>query len=124
MKIRDIYKKIKHDKKIIRSPHYHFNYVFKYGTTKYLTDDEKEELDELREEKEIHIWDLDEEQLKKLRSEICVGSCYVSDYANSFEIDPNEVCNYSEGYLSFIEEVGREDTQEEFAEYCMGIEAA
>lgn len=44
MKIRDIYKKIKHDKKIIRSPHYHFNYVFKYGTTKYLTDDEKEEM--------------------------------------------------------------------------------
>ena len=89
-----------------------------------LTDDEKEELDELREEKEIHIWDLDREQLKKLRSEICVGSIYTSDYANSFEIDPNEVCNYSEGYLSFIEEVGREDTQEEFAEYCMGVEVA
>ena len=86
-----------------------------------LTDDEKEELDELREEKEIHIWDLDREQLKKLRSEICVGSCYLSDYANSFEIDPHEVCNYSEGYLSFIEEVGYEDTQEEFAEYCMDI---
>ena len=89
-----------------------------------LTDDEKEELDELREEKEIHIWDLDREQLMQLRSEICVGSCYVSDYANSFEIDPNEVCNYSEGYLSFIEEVGYEDTQEEFAEYCMGVEVA
>ena len=86
-----------------------------------LTDDEKEELDELREEKEIHIWDLDREQLKKLRSEICVGSCYLSDYANSFEIDPNEVCSYSDGYLSFIEEVGYEDTQEEFAEYCMDI---
>lgn len=89
-----------------------------------LTDDEKEELDELREEKEIHIWDLDREQLMQLRSEICVGSCYVSDYANSFEIDSHEVCSYSEGYLSFIEECGYEDTQEEFAEYCMGIEAA
>ena len=88
-----------------------------------LTDDEKEELDELRKEKEIHIWDLDEEQLKKLRSEICVGSCYVSDYANSFEIDPNEVCNYSEGYLSFIGFYGYEDTQEEFAEYCMDVAA-
>lgn len=86
-----------------------------------LTDDEKEELDELREEKEIHICDLDREQLKKLRSEICVGSCYLSDYANSFEIDQNEVCSYSDGYLSFIEEVGYEDTQEEFAEYCMDI---
>ena len=86
-----------------------------------LTEYEREELDLLREEKEIHIWDLDREQLKKLRSEICVGSCYLSDYANSFEIDPNEVCSYSDGYLSFIEEVGYEDTQEEFAEYCMDI---
>ena len=89
-----------------------------------LTEYEKEELDELRKEKEIHIWDLDREQLKKLRSEISVGSIYTSDYANSFEIDPHEVYNYSEGYLSFIEEVGYEDTQEEFAEYCMGVEVA
>lgn len=88
-----------------------------------LTDDEKEELDELREEKEIHIWDLDEEQLKKLRSEICVGSLYFSDYENSFEIDSDEVYNYSEGYLSFLEECGYEDTPEEFAVYCMSVEA-
>ena len=64
-----------------------------------LTETEKEELDLLREEKDLHIWDLDEEQLKKLRSEISVGSVYLSDYNNSFEIDPNEVYNYSEGYL-------------------------
>lgn len=89
-----------------------------------LTEYEREELDLLREEKEIHIWDLDEEQLKKLRSEICVGSCYGSDYKNSFEIDSNEVYNYSEGYLSFIEECGYEDTPEEFAEYCMSVEVA
>ena len=88
-----------------------------------LTDDEKEELDELREEKEIHIWDLDEEQLKKLRSEICVGSCYGSDYENSFDIDTEEVYNISEGYLSFIGFYGYEDTQEEFAEYCMDVAA-
>ena len=60
-----------------------------------LTETEKEELDLLREEKDLHIWDLDEEQLKKLRSEISVGSVYLSDYNNSFEIDPNEVYNYS-----------------------------
>ena len=89
-----------------------------------LTDDEKEELDELRKEKEIHIWDLDEEQLKKLRSEICVGSCYGSDYENSFDIDTEEIYNISEDYLSFIEECGDEDTPKEFAEYCMSIEAA
>ena len=89
-----------------------------------LTDDEKEELDELREEKEIHIWDLDREQLMQLRSEICVGSCYGSDYENSFDIDTEEIYSISEGYLSFIEEHGYEDTQEEFAEYCMDTVAA
>ena len=89
-----------------------------------LTDDEKEELDLLREEKEIHIWDLNEEQLKQLRSEICVGSIFLASYANSFEIDSKEVSNYADGYQEFIEECGYEDTPEEFANYCMGIEAA
>lgn len=88
-----------------------------------LTEYEKEELDELREEKEIHICDLDEEQIKKLRSEICVGSCYGSDYENSFDIDTEEVYNISEGYLSFIGFYGYEDTDEEFAEYCMDVAA-
>lgn len=74
-------------------------------------------------EKEIHIWDLDEEQLKKLRSEICVGSCYSSDYENSFDIDTEEIYSISEGYLSFIRFYGYEDTQEEFTEYCMNVAA-
>lgn len=86
-----------------------------------LTETEKEELDLLREEKDLHIWDLDEEQLKKLRSEICVGSVYLSDYNNSFEIDPNEVYNYSEGYLEEVDEYYGNDTPEHFAEYCMGV---
>lgn len=87
-----------------------------------LTDVEKEELDLLREEKDLHIWDLDEEQLKKLRSEISVGSIYLSDYNNSFEIAPNEVYNYSEGYLEEVDEYYGNDTPEHFAEYCMGVE--
>lgn len=89
-----------------------------------LTETEKEELDLSREEKDLHIWDLDEEQLKKLRSEISVGSVYLSDYNNSFEIDPNEVYNYSEGYLVELDEDYEKDTPEHFAEYCMGIEVA
>ena len=87
-----------------------------------LTNDEKEELELLREEKEIHIWDLDREQLMQLRSEICAGSCWIYDFKNSFEIDVHEVSNYVDGYLDFIEDAGREDTPEEFAEYFMGIE--
>lgn len=89
-----------------------------------LTETEEEELDLLREEKEIHIWDLDEEQLKKLRSEICVGSVFLASYTNSFEIDSQEVSNYADGYQEFLEECGYEDTPEEFANYCMSIEVA
>lgn len=84
-----------------------------------LTDVEQESINLLREEKEMHIWELNEEQLKKLRSEIRVGSYYGSDYENSFGIEADEVYKYSEGYLSYIDETGREDTQEAFAEYCM-----
>ena len=84
-----------------------------------LTDVEQESIDLLREEKEMHIWELNKEQLKKLRSEISIGSCYRADYKNSFEIDEDEVCEYSEGYLDYIDDIGCEDTQEAFAEYCM-----
>lgn len=88
-----------------------------------LSETEQEELDLLREEKEIHITDLDEEQLKKLRSEICVGSSYYADYRNSFEIDEHEVCDYAEGYESYISDEELEDTPQEFADYilCMAM---
>lgn len=86
-----------------------------------LNETEQEELDLLREEKEIHITDLDEEQLKKLRSEICVGSSYYSDYCNSFEIDEKEVCQYADGYDNYISEEGLEDTPQEFADYILCV---
>ena len=89
-----------------------------------LTETEKEELDLLREEKEIHIWDLDEEQLKKLRSEISINSIFYSDFNNSFEIDCHEVSNYADGYLEHLKESEYEDTPQEFAEYCMSVEVA
>ena len=84
-----------------------------------LTAQEQEELNLLREEKEVHIWDLDEDQLKKLRCEICVGSCYYSDYENSFGIDTHEVAAYSDSYCKYIESEGLSDTAKEFAEYII-----
>lgn len=89
-----------------------------------LTETEMEELDLLREEKEIHIWDLDEGQLKKLRSEISINSIFYSDFNNSFEIDCHEVSNYADGYLEYLKECEYEDTPQEFADYCMSVEVA
>ena len=88
-----------------------------------LTDVEEEYIDLLRDEKEKHITDLDEEQLKKLRSEIIVGSSYYADYRNSFEIDEKEVCNYADGYESYISNEELEDTPKEFADFilCMAV---
>ena len=40
-KIKNKYKKIKHYNKMRRSPSYNLGYRVKWGTTEYLTDDEK-----------------------------------------------------------------------------------
>lgn len=95
-----------------------------YGTYCYvceriINDEEEAELDEWRNEKEIHVCDLSEDDLKKLRGEICVGSCYMSDYENSFHIDESEVSSYSENYEEYIEELGLEDNRQNFANYIM-----
>lgn len=73
----------------------------------------------------IHVWDLDMDQLKKLGSEIVFNSLYISDCCNSFDIWPKEVYNYMEGFVESLPENGWEDmcTPENFAEFCMGVEA-
>lgn len=97
-----------------------------------LTEDEEEELEEWRNEKERHISDLTEDELKQLRKEICVGSIYLSDYYNSFNIDESELCDICDAYLEYLgmDDEGNwlpdnqhiPDTPEEFANYCMYIE--
>lgn len=52
---------------------------------------------------------MSEENLWKLRQEIKLGSLFVSDYRNSFGIDPHKVCDFFEGFLEFVEEKMRED---------------
>ena len=44
IKLKNIYKKAKHNSKMRRSPNYHLDYILRYGTTKYLDDIEKEEI--------------------------------------------------------------------------------
>lgn len=90
-----------------------------YACDRLINDEEKAELEEWRNEKEIHIDDLSEDDLKKLRGEICVGSCYLADFENSFNLDANEVSDYSEKYEEYIEELGLEDSPANFAKYIM-----
>lgn len=96
-----------------------------YGTYCYLCDrlineEEKSEMDEWREEKDLHVLDLGEDGLKKLRGEITIGSCYLSDYENSFYIDTNEVSSYAERYEMYLEEENLQDTPKNFADYIIG----
>ena len=88
-----------------------------------LTETEQEELDLMRDEKEVHIWDLDEDELKKLRKQICIGSCFYSDFKNSFGIDTNEVMMHAEAYEDYIAEEELEDTPQEFADYIIYSQA-
>lgn len=67
------------------------------------------------------IEDLSEEDCKKLRSEIRIGSCYLADYNNSFFLDRNELIDYCDSYDIYIEEEGLEDTPENFAYYLMNV---
>ena len=82
-----------------------------------LEDYEEDELEEWRKEKNISLSDLTNEQLQQLRSEIVVGSMYLSDYENSFNINENEVYDISESYDIWCEENDVEDNAENFADY-------
>lgn len=72
---------------------------------------------------ERDIRDLSEDELKELRKEIRVGSLFISDYENSFGVNPDYLCAVCEGYLEYLEErYGKEerkhDTPDEFAWYA------
>ena len=86
-----------------------------------LDDDEDAELQEWREEVERNVFDLSQEELKKLRGQICVGSVYLSDYDNEFNIDESALYNECESYLYWLDEEKREDTPDEFVYYIKEV---
>lgn len=43
------------------------------------------------------------ESLWKLRQEIILNSLFISDYRNSFGIDPHIVCDFFDGYLVHLD---------------------
>lgn len=87
------------------------------GETKVVSADET---DEIR-----SIFDLDKSELEKLRLEFCLGSCYLSDYNNSFGIPNKELSDYADWYWEYLvetygeEKADEHDNQEEFAEYIL-----
>lgn len=71
---------------------------------------------------DIHLYELTEEEVEKLRKQIVMGSLYVADYENTFGVNPNEVCSYADGYLETKEnpeEYGEYDT---FYDYIQSVE--
>lgn len=42
--------------------------------------------------------------LWKLRQEIILNSLFISDYRNTFGIDPHVVCDFFDSYLSYLDE--------------------
>ena len=65
---------------------------------------------------DIHLYELSEAEVKKLQSEIVMGSYYLSDYANSLGVSATEVSNYAEDYLEV------EDEYDSFYDYIQSVE--
>lgn len=57
--------------------------------------------------------DLTIEQLAQLRKDIVLNSIYVSDYENRFDIDKHIVCDFFDGFMSYCEELEKEEFGED-----------
>jgi len=53
------------------------------------------------------------EDLSKLRGEICLNSLFYSDYENSFGFTTHSVCDFFDGYMSFLEEITKDETEKD-----------
>lgn len=53
-----------------------------------------------------------ETDLWKLRMEIPLGSLFVRDYENSFCFTAESVCDFFDSFLSYIEEIAREENED------------
>ena len=48
-------------------------------------------------------------ELLQLRKEINLNSIFIYDYTNSFGFNPWDICSFFDGYVSFLNELARED---------------
>lgn len=52
---------------------------------------------------------LTQTELQKLRKQIVLNSLYISDYHNNLRIEEHRVCEFFEGYVSYLSELIEED---------------
>ena len=57
-------------------------------------------------------------ELWALREEVVLGSIYVSDYRNSFGWDAEDISDFMEGYIDYLEELADERGGQWFAYDC------
>ena len=62
----------------------------------------------------VRLNNLGKTQLKNLRSDIVLNSLYISDYENRYDIDPNAVCDFFDGFMDYIGELCNEDHPGDF----------
>jgi hypothetical protein len=69
----------------------------------------------------MKIINLGKIQLKRLRNDITLGSLYISDYRNRYNIDPDLTCTFFDGFLEYIEQCMYDDipgfTDNQFFDY-------
>lgn len=95
-----------------------------YGASVKVRDGKGEEFEVDCDDLEVYntIWDLSHDELCELRGQVRLGSCYLSDYDNRFGIDREQVYDFCEGFGESIGWSDTEDTPENFADYCEGVE--
>ena len=52
--------------------------------------------------------EFDSDDLWNLRQQIVLNSLFIADYRNNMGIDENSVCEFFDGFMSYITELGRE----------------
>lgn len=57
--------------------------------------------------KEPSMRDLSLRQVRELRKQIVLNSLYLSDYENSYGIDPHEVQDYFDGFVDYLCEIAK-----------------
>ena len=62
----------------------------------------------------MSINQLSTEQLYALRKEITLNSLFIKDYNNSFGINPEEVCNFFNGYVEYLYEIAEENLHSDY----------
>lgn len=68
--------------------------------------------------KDVHLYELTEEEINDLLDEILFGSVYLADYNNSFGVNPEEVSDYADGFLEVKDEYNSFYDYVQTVEFC------